>query len=94
VNNVAGRLSKGSIMRVNVRLSGELANQVGRPRLSLTLADGTTVSGLTDLLRREYPQSIPLLNTAVPIIAGKHVTYSEQLSDGQEVAFLLPVAGG
>jgi molybdopterin converting factor small subunit len=81
-------------MKVTVRLSGELANRVGRPRLSMTLADGATVGDLTDLLRGEYPDSTPLLNTAVPIVAGRHVTQSDPLANGQEVAYLLPVAGG
>jgi molybdopterin synthase catalytic subunit/molybdopterin synthase sulfur carrier subunit len=81
-------------MQVAVRLSGELATQVGRPRFSVTLADGATVGDLTDLLRREYPESPPLLNTAVPIIAGRHIMQSEPLADGQEVAYLLPIAGG
>ena len=81
-------------MQVSVRLSGELAAQAGRHRFSVTLADGATISDLTDLLRREYVVSSPLLDTAVPIIAGQHVTQSEPLSAGQEVAFLLPIAGG
>lgn len=81
-------------MRVSVRLSGELAAQAGRPRLSMTLADGATVSDLTDLLRQEYLESSHLLDTAVPIIAGRHVTQSEPLAEGQEVAYLLPIAGG
>jgi molybdopterin converting factor small subunit len=58
------------------------------------LAEGATVGDLTDLLCREYLPSSPLLNTAVPIIAGRHVTQSEPLAEGQEVAFLLPIAGG
>ena len=81
-------------MQVPVRLSGELATQIGRPRFSITLADGATVENLTDLLRQEHPEALPLINTAVPIIAGRHVTQSEPLADGQEVAFLLPIAGG
>lgn len=81
-------------MQVAVRLSGELATQAGRPRFSVPLADGATVADLTDLLRREYVAFSPLLDTAVPIIAGRHVTQSEPLQEGQEVAFLLPIAGG
>lgn len=81
-------------MQVSVRLSGELASQAGRPRFSVTLADGATVSDLTDLLRQEYLESSHLLDTAVPIIAGRHVTQSEPLAEGQEVAYLLPIAGG
>jgi molybdopterin converting factor small subunit len=82
------------MMRVNIRLSGELAALAGRHRFSVTVADGATVGDLVDLLRREYPKTVSRLETAVPIIAGRHVTQSEPLADGQEVAFLLPIAGG
>ena len=81
-------------MRVTIRLSGELANQVGRPRFSVTLVDGATVGDLTELLRREYSEAASLIDTAVPIIAGRHVTQAEPLAEGQDVAFLLPIAGG
>ena len=81
-------------MRVNIRLSGELAALAGRHRFSIAVADGATVGDLLDLLRQEHPQSVSLLDTAVPIIAGRHVTQSEPLADRQEVAFLLPIAGG
>jgi molybdopterin converting factor small subunit len=71
-----------------------LATLVGRHRFSTAVADGATVGNLVDLLRHEHPESVSMLNTAVPIIAGRHVTQSEPLADGQEVAFLLPIAGG
>jgi molybdopterin synthase sulfur carrier subunit len=81
-------------MRINVRLSGELATLVGKHRFSMIVTDGATIADLLDLLREEYPESVSRLDTAVPIISGKHVAQSEQLADGQEVAFLLPIAGG
>jgi molybdopterin converting factor small subunit len=81
-------------MRVDIRLSGELAILAGRPRFSVTLPDDSTVNDLTILLRHEHPELGPRLDTAVPIIAGRHVSQFEPLSDGQEVAFLLPIAGG
>jgi len=81
-------------MQVTVRLSGELAAQAGYPRITVTLTDSATVAELSTLLTQEYPRLSSLLDTAVPIIAGKHVTQSEPLANGQEVAFLLPIAGG
>jgi len=81
-------------MRVNIRLSGDLATLAGQHRFSMAVADDATVGDLVDLLRQEYPKTVSRLDTAVPIIAGRHVTQSELLADGQEVAFLLPIAGG
>ena len=81
-------------MQVNIRLSGELANLAGRHRFSMSLEDSATVEELLALLRHEHPQLWPRMDTAVPIISGRHVTPSEPLADGQEIAFLLPIAGG
>ena len=81
-------------MRINIRLSGELAALAGLHRFNMSLADGSTVGNLIDTLSQEHPDLASRLNTAVPIIAGRHVTQYEPLADGQEVAFLLPIAGG
>ena len=81
-------------MRINIRLSGELATLVGKHRFSMDVTDGATVTDLLDLLQQAYPEALPRLDTAVPIISGRHVTPSEPLADGQEIAFLLPIAGG
>ncbi len=81
-------------MQVNIRLSGELAAIVGRPRFTVSLSDGATVADLLDRLRQEHPNLWPRMDTAVPIISGTHVDSSKPLAEGQEVAFLLPIAGG
>lgn len=81
-------------MQVNVRLSGEMAALAGRPRFSIPVAAGATVGDLLAVLQQEYPQLWPRMDTAVPIISGTHVTQATALVEGQEVAFLLPIAGG
>jgi molybdopterin synthase sulfur carrier subunit len=81
-------------MRINIRLSGRLATQAGKHRFSMAVSNGATVADLIDLLWQEHPELGSRLDTAVPIIAGRHVTQAEPLADGQEVAFLLPIAGG
>jgi molybdopterin synthase catalytic subunit/molybdopterin synthase sulfur carrier subunit len=81
-------------MQVSIRLSGELATKAGRPRFTMSMADRATVADLLQLLQQEYPQLWPRMDTAVPIISGKHVSQTTSLADGQEVAFLLPIAGG
>jgi len=40
-------------MRINVRLSGELATLVGKHRFSMDVTDGATVAVLLDLLQQE-----------------------------------------
>jgi molybdopterin synthase sulfur carrier subunit len=84
----------GGWMQIHIRLSGALASSIGTPRLTLILRDETTVAELRDLLCQKYPDSASNLHIAVPITIGRHVSLSEKLVDGQEVAFLMPIAGG
>ena len=81
-------------MTINVRLSGELAQKVGVARLTITVSDGSTVADLRELLQAQHPAAAPQLALAVPVIAGQHVNWTVSLSSDQEVAFLLPIAGG
>lgn len=81
-------------MQVNIRLSGELANRAGRHRFTMSLADSATIADLLELLRQRHPDLWPMMDTAIPIVFGKHVTQTEPLANGQEIAFLLPIAGG
>ena len=81
-------------MHIHVRLSGTLASSIGVPRLTLLLSDNATVEDVRDLLCQKYPDSASNLHAAVPITSGRHVSPLEELTDGQEVAFLMPIAGG
>ncbi len=81
-------------MNVHVRLSPGLAKEVGTARLTIRLADGATVADLLAQLRTEYPSLTNGLETAMPFIAGRHALQTEQLSAGQEIALLTPIAGG
>ncbi len=80
-------------MRVSVRVSGGLAEELGAPRLSIALPDDATVADLLAHLRASYPQA-ERLSLALPIVAGQYASTERPLSADQEVALLLPVAGG
>ncbi len=81
-------------MTINVRLSAGLAQEVGLARLALTLSDGATVADLREQLQVQHPAAAPKLALAVPVIAGKTVDWTTSVTSDQEVAFLLPIAGG
>ncbi len=81
-------------MTVNVRLGAGLAQSVGFARLSVSLSEGSTVADLREQLRAHHSEAGPQLAVAVPVIAGQHVAWTEPLLSDQEVAFLLPIAGG
>ncbi len=81
-------------MQVSVRLSGELARIGGVPRLALELADGATVAQVRALIEDRVPHLSGALDATLPVIRGHHVDVDHSLRNGDELALLLPAAGG
>jgi molybdopterin converting factor small subunit len=81
-------------MRVRVRLGAGLSRFADAPLLSLELQEGASVDDLLAQLGTEQPALAPALNAALPVVAGEHVEREQRLSAGDEVALLIPVAGG
>ena len=77
-------------MNVIVRFGPGLSSGKDAVRISVSLANDAMVGDLLDDLLVQYPP----LKTAVAVIGGEHVSRTTTLSDGQEVALLLPIAGG
>ena len=80
-------------VHVAVRTSGALRERLG-PRRALTLADGATVADLLAELGAGDAVADDALRRAVVSVAGTTVDRSRPLADGDEVALILPVAGG
>jgi len=53
-----------------------------------------TVSTLLTRLAELEPAIAPALDSALPVVRGTQVGRAEHLCDGDEVAVLIPVAGG
>ena len=81
-------------MEVRVRLSTELARLAGVPRMSVELGEGDTVTDLMARVAASHPGVGDALRSALPVIAGAHASRERPLRAGEEVALLLPVAGG
>ena len=79
-------------MNILVRFGSGLVLGNGLSRITVTLESGATVADLLKYLRERYP--VAPIATAVAVISGEHVSSTTLLSDGQEVALLLPIAGG
>jgi molybdopterin converting factor small subunit len=62
--------------------------------LRLELPNGATVGDVYDRLATTTPELGPALESAPPVVEGEHVERERELSPGQEVALLTPVAGG
>jgi sulfur carrier protein ThiS len=80
-------------MMVFLRVGAGLVLGNGVTRLSVTLPDNATVADLLEDLRLQYPTASRVEN-AVLVSNGEHVSASAPLSDGQELALLLPISGG
>lgn len=83
-----------SVMQISVRLNAVLAQITGAPRLHVTVNDDATVADVLQALAATYPGLGTRLERAVPVIGGVHVRRSDKVSAEQELAFLMPVAGG
>jgi molybdopterin converting factor small subunit len=81
-------------MIVHIRLSAALAQVAGTPRVALTLPEGATVADMLRELRRQFPQLESRLATALPFVGGSHAAATDVVTGREEVALLLPAAGG
>jgi molybdopterin converting factor small subunit len=81
-------------MRIRVRLGAGLSRFADAPLLALDVADGASVDDLLAALGAEQPALAPALTSVLPVVAGSHVERDQRLYAGDEVALLIPVAGG
>jgi molybdopterin converting factor small subunit len=81
-------------VQVQVRLGSGLATAVGTRRLRVELPREATVDTLLERLGDSEPAIARALDSALPILRGTHASGVEPLAEGDEVALLLPVAGG
>jgi molybdopterin converting factor small subunit len=77
-----------------VRLGAGLATAAGSRRLTVALPDGASVDTLLDALRSQEPELAAGLASALPVVRGTHADRDQPLEDGDDVALLIPVAGG
>lgn len=79
---------------ITVRVNGSLVEALGASRTTLQLPPTATVSDLVTALADRHPAAGDLLARAVVVMGGKHVERSAMLDDRQEIALLMPIAGG
>jgi molybdopterin converting factor small subunit len=81
-------------VQIVVRLGSGLATAAGSRRLRVELPQEATVDTLLDRLSELEPAIAPALGSALPVLRGTQTSSAQQLADGDEVALLIPVAGG
>ena len=81
-------------MQVTVKLFGSLREATGAKELAVRLPDGARVADLAALLARDH-EAFAALAPKLRAARNQEVAQPEErLADGDEVAFLPPVAGG
>ena len=79
---------------VRVRLGHAFHAPTGRSLLELELDDGATARDLTEAIGRRAPHLELLLQLALVVAAGRILRPDEEIPRDEEVALLLPAAGG
>ena len=77
-----------------MRLGAGLATAAGSRRLTVALPDGASVHTLLAELGELEPDLAAALDSALPVVRGTHADRDRRLTDGDDVALLIPVAGG
>ena len=81
-------------MELNVRLFALYRERAGKNMVTVAVADGATVSDLTDEVRRQIPNLAPL---EVKIVVAVNTDYADSevvLQPGDDVCLIPPVSGG
>lgn len=81
-------------MELNVRLFALYRERAGKNIVTVDVADGATVSDLTDEVRRQIPNLAP---PEVKIVVAVNTDYADSevvLQPGDDVCLIPPVSGG
>tara|TARA_Y100001001_G_C7916843_1_gene277247 strand:+ start:137 stop:409 length:273 start_codon:yes stop_codon:yes gene_type:complete len=81
-------------MELNVRLFALYRERAGKNIVTVAMADGATVSDLTDEVRRQIPNLAP---PEVKIVVAVNTDYADSevvLQPGDDVCLIPPVSGG
>jgi len=81
-------------VRINVLYFASFRDAVGRPEEQRDLPDGARVTELWSVLSREIPLFSRFPSMPPAAVNREYVRADTTLREGDEVAFLPPVAGG
>jgi molybdopterin converting factor small subunit len=90
----SSQIHRETATRVHVRLAAPLSRLASSARLQIEVDDGATVGSVLRRLADEQPDLAASLPAALTVVHGNQAGRDHVLADGDEVAFLTPVAGG
>ena len=86
--------SSNKMITINVRLDSQMADTLGTNRVSVTVGESSTVFDVKEEIKKNHPNIEDRLNGTLPVISGKMVNLDQKVSQGENIAFLSPAAGG
>ena len=86
--------SSNKMITVNVRLDSQMANTLGTNRVSVTVGESSTIFDVKEEIKKNYPDLEDRLDGTLPVVSGKMVNLDQKVSQGENIAFLSPAAGG
>lgn len=81
-------------MQVRARFFASHRERIGRDRWEVELPEGATVADLIARVGEQFPELRPLLGIARYAVNREYAGGETVLRQGDEVAFVPPVAGG
>ena len=81
-------------MEMTVRYQGIIADMLGRKTQQVTLPDDATVADLFEVITAGDDTAKAILKQTRAFINGQQAERTAPLSDGAEVIFMRPIAGG
>ena len=80
-------------MNITIKFFALGRELVGQSEMQLQLPEKTSVAGLIDLLKEQYPR-FAQLNSYLTAVNMEYASIDTELKDGDEVAIIPPVSGG
>jgi len=71
-----------------------MANTLGTNRVSVTVGESSTIFDVKEEIKKNYPDLEDRLDGTLPVVSGKMVNLDQKVSQGENIAFLSPAAGG
>ncbi|MEM9804751.1 MAG: MoaD/ThiS family protein [Cyanobacteria bacterium P01_D01_bin.56] len=82
------------MISIRLKLFAAYQDALGKPDISLTLSEGTTVKELCDLICTQHPDLKKWQSLTRFGVNLQFVEANTPLKDGDEVVFIPPVSGG
>ena len=79
---------------VKILLFATLRDYVGSRSVEVSIPDGMTVKGLTDMLVETYPRLLKVKDSMLTAINRVYAADDLVIPDNAEIAFFPPVSGG